>query len=442
MAGPLADAERIVADAALHFADDTIGLRYAIRAADEEFIAFGMPRHALQAAAEGAGSDGRDIVDEALGLDLGELGAHVAAHADELIALVGEDGVEHPIAVRGALEDLLAGFGVDGAQGVVGAAEGNHFAIRRPAHTVDGVEADGGAQGELALFDVPDLHFAHLGRASAGGGEALAIGRETHALDAFAEADEAGDEFRAIGFPEEHFVEARDGEQGAIGRKGERGDDRRALVDGRVVEIEALAGIGRRVVDGAFTDPAADELDIGVGQRGFLGRHLGFAAVRRDLLDEKRLVRFLGDHSLLLVLGAFLAAREELGEIGHHIAALGLGGLVAALALGLKDRADLLVIADRGVGVFFLRHLGRGSRRGRDGQRRGKKQGGKGAAKTAGIHVQVWCGKRRLDYLENPLSLVTGFRNTGVRKSVVHQGLGRQRTWGLNIRNFPHLESP
>src|SRR5262249_55720291 len=55
---PFANAERIVADAALHLADDAIGLRDAIRAADEEFIALRVPRDALQTAAERAGGDG------------------------------------------------------------------------------------------------------------------------------------------------------------------------------------------------------------------------------------------------------------------------------------------------------------------------------------------------------------------------------------------------
>jgi len=112
------------------------------------------------------------------------------------------------------------------------------------------------------------------------------------------------------------------------------------------------------------------------------------ASVSGDLVDQERLRRILGHDRLLFVLGAFFAPREELGEIGHDIAALGLGRLMAALALRLEDGADLFVVADRSVGVlhfhFLWRHRAKGGNR-----QGGEEQKGRGgaAAEMPEIHV-------------------------------------------------------
>ena len=116
---------------------------------------------------------------------------------------------------------------------------------------------------QLAIGDVPDLHFAHARRPAAGDGELRAVGREADRLDSLGHADQPGDEAAAIGFVQQHFVEAGDGQQRAVGRPIERRDHGRAAVDGRMLGVDRRRGIGRRVVFGAFFDPAADEGDLG-----------------------------------------------------------------------------------------------------------------------------------------------------------------------------------
>ena len=49
-------------------------------------------------------------------------------------------GAKHPIVVGALEENLFAGLGVNGAYGVVAAAEGNGLAVGRPAGAVDGVK--------------------------------------------------------------------------------------------------------------------------------------------------------------------------------------------------------------------------------------------------------------------------------------------------------------
>src|SRR5439155_1454091 len=66
-----------------------------------------------------------------------------------------------------------------------------------------------------------------------------------------------------------------------------------------------------------------------------------------DVGDELALLGVVRDDGLL----ARLAAGEELVEDGHDELAAGLGRLVAALAVGLEDRPDLLIVADRRFGA-------------------------------------------------------------------------------------------
>ena len=47
-----------------------------------------------------------------------------------------------------------------------------------------------------------------------------------------------------------------------------------------------------------------------------------------------------------------VARGEHPRDLGHHVAALGLRRLMTALAVGLEDRPDLLVVADRLLGRF------------------------------------------------------------------------------------------
>ena len=93
-------------------------------------------------------------------------------------------------------------------------------------------------------------------------------------------ADEPRDQTAAVGFVQQHFVEAGDGQQRAVGRPIERRDHGRTAVNGRMLGVDGRRGIGRRVVFGAFFDPAADERDLAVGQRLLALRHRRFAVAR------------------------------------------------------------------------------------------------------------------------------------------------------------------
>ena len=55
-----------------------------VGAADEHLVAAGAASDGVEPAAQGAGGDGADIIDETLRLDLGEFRAHVAADGDEM----------------------------------------------------------------------------------------------------------------------------------------------------------------------------------------------------------------------------------------------------------------------------------------------------------------------------------------------------------------------
>ena len=118
-----------------------------------------------------------------------------------------------------------------------------------------------------------------------------------------------------------------------------------------MIHVVALAGVGGRVVQRALGNPLADGLNLRRVQRLLALGHLGLAVrLGCDELDEVRLLRRLRDD------GGFLAVAraEQQLEIRHHVAAAGLRGLVATLAVGLEDRAHVLVITDLLRGRGFL----------------------------------------------------------------------------------------
>ena len=222
------------------------------------------------------------------------------------------------------------------------AAEGDLGAVGRPACAVDRVIGDRDREQQLALGDVPDLDLAHPRGASAGDGQLLAVGRERQRLDPLGEPDQPADQLGSVGLPQQDLMEPGDGQQRAIGREVQGRDHRRPGVLGRVVHVVSGHGGLRRVVGCALGDPSADQLDLGGGERRLVLGHLGLAVLRGDLVDEEALLR-LARHDRRHVA---LAALEHPVEGRHHVAAPGLGRLVAALALGLEDRANLLVVAD------------------------------------------------------------------------------------------------
>jgi hypothetical protein len=127
---------------------------------------------------------------------------------------------------------------------------------------------------------------------------------------------------------------------------------------------------GGGVVDRALGDPLADPLDLKVAERVALARHLGLAVVDLDQFDEEALLRLAGDDARLLA----VALLHQVGEDGHVVAAHALGRLVAALAVLLQDRPDVLEVTDLR-GRVFLRLLG-GERSGEQGQQRQRERTG------------------------------------------------------------------
>jgi len=101
---------------------------------------------------------------------------------------------------------------------------------------------------------------------------------------------------------------------------------------------------GRRcVVLGALFNPTPYQVDIVIDERVFgLGHGRGLAALRCNLRKNQALGKLPG-HDPRLVAVAWL---EQGGMVRHDEAALVLGGLMAALAVLLKDGPNLAVVAD------------------------------------------------------------------------------------------------
>jgi len=103
-----------------------------------------------------------------------------------------------------------------------------------------------------------------------------------------------------------------------------------------------------RIVLGPLLDPGTEDRYFIIEERSFAFGHPDLAVQRRYHLEYGALVGMLCDHG-----GTFtVTPGEQPFEIGHHIAALGFGGLMASLAIRLEDGADVVIIAD------FSRRLG------------------------------------------------------------------------------------
>ena len=141
-------------------------------------------------------------------------------------------------------------------------------------------------------------------------------------------------------------METGNSESLSVGREIEGSNNGRLGVNGKVVLIVTLTGVFRSIVFCSFGDPTGDESDLNFVKRVLLFRHLSLAlGVGRDFFDEIAFLRLSGDDCDII-----LAAFKKTGEIGHDVAALVLGRLVAADAVCLKNRADVGVVAD-----WFLR---------------------------------------------------------------------------------------
>ena len=361
----------IVADTSRCFAEDAVDFGDAVGAADDDLVARGMPSNRLDASLECSRCDRGDVIDKTLGRHLDQLGGHVSADRHKMLAVYGKDGIEHPVVVGSLKQDLLAACRVEDTHRVVGATDNNQLAVGRPFAGVDRVVRDGDRKCQLsrehgfaiggALLQLPDLQLAGPSGESAGDGKTFSIRRERHRFDPFGQADQAPGQ-SSFGSVQEDLMEPGDSQPLAIGTVVERRDDRWAHVDGRMIEIVTHLGVLRRIIDGALANPLHDLCDrLGIQRRSTFG-HRRFAVDRRDHFDEVTLFGFAGHDGRR---SRFSSPHQPL-ELRHDIVAIGLGRLVAPLAVGLENGPNFAVKADRSLGSI-LRFISLAA--GRDDQR-------------------------------------------------------------------------
>ena len=157
---------------------------------------------------------------------------------------------------------------------------------------------------------------------------------------------------------EQHLIVTRHRDPLPVRRPVQRGHRRRRAIDRRMLCGITDAGIRRSVISGSLGDPALDQIPLQRMQRGLSLRHLRLPVFPwGDELQQVALLRAPGRHCR-----AVFRTREELREVRHDVVALGLGRLVAALTLRLKDRAQLPVVAHRLCGAGAQRQGQCGSR--------------------------------------------------------------------------------
>src|SRR5438094_505450 len=104
--------------------------------------------------------------------------------------------------------------------------------------------------------------------------------------------------------------------------------------------VHRVTGGAGGVVPGTLGDPLFEQFHLPVEQGRFALGHGGPLASFGQYLIEQQTLLGMAGHDTGLVVVALL---EEVGVGGHDIAALGLGGLVTALAVLLEEGADVMV---------------------------------------------------------------------------------------------------
>ena len=145
-----------------------VNLWGAISAPHENLIPLRVPNHRGQPSGQCPRRNGGDVVHKTLSFQFGQLGAAIASHRNDVVALNREDRVKNPVVVRTLVKDLFACLGVDGAQGIVAATKADEFAIRRPVGAVDGIKGDRYRKFQGMFCNVPNLYLAHARRLAAG----------------------------------------------------------------------------------------------------------------------------------------------------------------------------------------------------------------------------------------------------------------------------------
>ena len=139
-------------------------------------------------------------------------------------------------------------------------------------------------------------------------------------------------------------MKSRHRDQLAVGREVQRGQYRSYRVLGRMVRIKSFPRVFGSIIPGSLVDPLGNEGQF-VGGEGFvLLRHLRTVGpfLQCDQIDEPTFLRFVGHHHGF---PPFPAGNHP-GNVGQDVIALGLCRLVAAVALGLENRANVFVITD------------------------------------------------------------------------------------------------
>ena len=140
------------------------------------------------------------------------------------------------------------------------------------------------------------------------------------------------------------FVKSRHRDQLAVGRIVQRGQYRSYRVLGRMVRIKSFPRVLGSIIPGSLRDPLGDEGQFVGGEGLVLFRHLRTVGpfLQCDQIDEPTFLRFVGHHHGF---PPFPAGNHP-GHVGQNVVAFGLCRLVAAVALGLENGANVLVIAD------------------------------------------------------------------------------------------------
>ena len=298
-----------------------------------------MPTNRQQAAAECAGRDAGDVVDELARLDDAQLDRPIPADRDHVLGVFGEGGARHPVGMGIELEGLLAIGHADDAGTVIGPAKREQGAIVAEPTAEHGVVCGGERANQLELGDAPELDFTEQGRVAARGCQQFAIRREGDRSKPLGTPDQAGRQPRSIGLVDQQFVVARHGDERRIGRNRQTGDDGRSGVHRRILGGDRVGESRGRVVGGPFDNPAGDQIDLVFGERGALRRHQRLFAL--NVFQQRAFIHFPRHHGR-----ATLAALHQQGMRGEDEVPPGFGRLMTARTMPLQKGANLPVETD------------------------------------------------------------------------------------------------
>ena len=184
-----------------------------------------------------------------------------------------------------------------------------------------------------------------------------------------------------------------------------------------MILIVALFRIGRSIVYRPLGDPFFNQCDLCAGKRVVFRRHLHLAVNRSDLFDQETLLRLVGHHRR-----TGFAARQQLGDVGHIVIALGFRRLMTALAFFLKKRTNISEVTDL-INLITFRSIvsnGRPGTAGKNGnpdntgeaEKTKRKSHGRdflGTGKPVAAHPNLWrtvCSRQHGDYTILPASVL------------------------------------